>query len=241
MEGNEIDNIIKQKLESRELKPSPSAWERLENSLEESKVKSKKLLLYKSLTVAASISLIIGVFLNININEVEELKNEVIVLEEVQKDILSKETNNFKDTSLDQEIFEKKEIVSIDTKENKYATKKIEARIKEKPVLETKKVVYESTPEIIANNKTIEKTPTESKIKEKRIHVNSEDLLYAVTHTPEEVKKYYAKLELTRGDVLDSIKKQLKLSNVKVNPETILAEVESLIEDEEIQGSFKEN
>ena len=71
--------------------------------------------------------------------------------------------------------------------------------------------------------------------------MNSDDLLYAVTHSPEEVKEYYANLKLNRNDVLDSIKIKLKKSNLKINPEIILAEVERSIEDDTYQGNFRNN
>jgi glycerol-3-phosphate dehydrogenase len=70
------------------------------------------------------------------------------------------------------------------------------------------------------------------------IKVNADDLLYAVTHTPKEVKKYYAKYNIDREDVLKTIRNELKKSNIKVNPNTILAEVERTIDDEFFENTF---
>jgi len=63
-------------------------------------------------------------------------------------------------------------------------------------------------------------------------------LLFAVTHSSTEVKEYYAKLNLTREDVLSTIKNELKNSNIKVSPEAILAEVERTIGEEDFQNNF---
>jgi ABC-type uncharacterized transport system substrate-binding protein len=71
-----------------------------------------------------------------------------------------------------------------------------------------------------------------------KIKINANDLLFAVTHTPKEVKAYYAKYNVNREDVLKTIKSELKKSNLKVNPETILAEVERTIDDDVFQNNF---
>ena len=63
-------------------------------------------------------------------------------------------------------------------------------------------------------------------------------MLYAVTHSSQEVKEYYAKYNLSRDDVLRTIKSELKKSNIKVNPNIILAEVERTIDDDDFQNNF---
>ena len=62
--------------------------------------------------------------------------------------------------------------------------------------------------------------------------------MYAVTHSSTEVKQYYAKHNLTRDDVLKTIKSELQKSNIKINPNTILAEVERTIGEEDFQNNF---
>ena len=66
-------------------------------------------------------------------------------------------------------------------------------------------------------------------------------MLFAVTHSQKEVKAYYAKYQINRDDVLKTIKSELKKSNLKVNPETILAEVERSIDDDDFQNNFLKN
>ena len=75
-------------------------------------------------------------------------------------------------------------------------------------------------------------------IQNNSIKINSDDLLYAVTHTSKEVKAYYAKYNINREDVLKTIKGELKKSNLKVDPNTILAEVERSIDDDYFENSF---
>ena len=87
-------------------------------------------------------------------------------------------------------------------------------------------------------DKTEDKRNTLEKISISRIKVNSNDLLYSVTHSPTEVKAYYAKYNVNREDILKTIKYELKKSNLKVNPNTILAEVERGIDDDLFQNNF---
>ena len=63
-------------------------------------------------------------------------------------------------------------------------------------------------------------------------------MLFAVTHSSQEVKEYYAKYKINRKEILDTIQKQLIKSNLKINPETILAEVELDIEETDFQQNF---
>ena len=62
--------------------------------------------------------------------------------------------------------------------------------------------------------------------------------MYAVTHNKEDVKTYYARHSLDREDILRTIKSELKKSNIEVNPEIILAEVERTIDDDDFQNNF---
>ena len=71
-----------------------------------------------------------------------------------------------------------------------------------------------------------------------RIKINSNDLLYAVTHSKEEVKAYYAKYNINRDEVLQSIQNQLNKSNFKIDANTILAEVERDIDEDDFQNNF---
>jgi NhaP-type Na+/H+ and K+/H+ antiporter len=90
----------------------------------------------------------------------------------------------------------------------------------------------------VSINSSEEKKEVVQQIPNSRIKINSDDLLYAVSHNKEDVKTYYAKYNLKKEDILRTIKSELKKSNIKINPETILAEVERTIDDDDFQNNF---
>ena len=59
-----------------------------------------------------------------------------------------------------------------------------------------------------------------------------------MTHSKEEVKAYYAKYNINRDEVLQSIQNQLNKSNFKIDANTILAEVERDIDEDDFQNNF---
>ena len=99
--------------------------------------------------------------------------------------------------------------------------------------------------------KALEKKPLIVALKNKKntffekskssINVNPNDLLYAVTHSQNQVEAYYAKHNVTKEDVLNTIKSELKKSNLKVNPNVILAEVENKIATDNYENNFLKN
>lgn len=237
MEENKIDKIIKQKLDGRSLNPSLSAWERLESQLNETETKSKNKKNYKFFIVAASIALLLSMFLfNYNLTNTQEfIKNEEKVLVE-KKSIEEPALNTI-------ELKNKIDVKEFEDEEKLLATKTTikPNNNKVKKVIVTKTNKEKTFDEMLDSNaifKLSEPLPNKKSIikNKSRIRVNGDDLLYAVTHSKEEVIEYYAKLKLNRKDVLNTIKKQLKLSDLKIDPETILAEVEKSIENDEFEG-----
>ena len=85
---------------------------------------------------------------------------------------------------------------------------------------------------ILEESKILKRDPNSA------IKINADDLLFAVTHSPKEVSAYYAKYNVNRNDVLRTIKSELKKSNFKIDPNTILAEVERTIDDDIFQNNF---
>jgi hypothetical protein len=71
-----------------------------------------------------------------------------------------------------------------------------------------------------------------------RIKVNAADLLYAVTHGANGIEKKEAKPNMSKKEILKTIKSELYKSNLKVNPETILSEVEHAITNDIFQNNF---
>jgi len=70
------------------------------------------------------------------------------------------------------------------------------------------------------------------------IYVDSEALLLSVTSTREELRTFYQKYKVDRAEVLATIQDELKKSNLKIDPNTILAEVEKDVNEESFQNNF---
>jgi hypothetical protein len=92
--------------------------------------------------------------------------------------------------------------------------------------------------ETVVAKTTDTKSEIETKLSNGRISVDSDALLMSVTGSKEEVRAYYKKYKIDRAEVLLAIQKELKKSKVKVNPETILAEVELEVNEENFQNNF---
>jgi hypothetical protein len=147
-----------------------------------------------------------------------------------------------------EKVEKKKEGKSIEVKNvttNSIAFKEKHAPFKKEESLLNKKK------EKIRNVKIKENNPMIIPIKEEfstkvvtkqnlnsRIKVNAADLLYAVTHGANGIEKKEAKPNMSRKEILKTIKTELYKSNLKVNPETILSEVEHTITNDIFQNNF---
>ena len=254
MQTNNLDNNIKEKLQNRAFQPSASAWERLSAQLDE-QPKQKKRGWFFYIGAAASILLLITIGFQIfSKNDDQIVPENIITNETIDIEKVDKRIDKFIN-----EIPAEKAIVNTDEVEEKQKNKKTVISTKENSYPKQKQVIIAKNNEI-KNNKTVitqvveneiiidKKTPNKTKLdlnnnalqqnKNSRIKINSDDLLFAVTHSPQEVKTYYAKYNVNRGDVLKTIKSELKKSNLKVKPETILAEVESTIIEDDFQNNF---
>ena len=235
MEENKIDKLIADKLKNRDLTTSPSAWERLSTKLDEQEVKHKPKY-YKY--VAAAIVLLIGLTVFWQLEFTSENKKEIAVVKKGKEEKKKRENRKEKREKREEkgkvskEDGSKKTIKKI-TNEIFVKEKKIENRKERIEKRKEKREIIDIDKGTFLKKEELNKDKTNSRIK-----VNANDLLYAVTHTSEENKIYYAKLKMTRTDVLDTIKKELKLINLNISPETILAEVEQTIEAEEFDNGF---
>ncbi|MGG6231226.1 hypothetical protein [Tenacibaculum sp. SDUM215027] len=240
MSSNNIDKHIAEKLKNRELKPSNSAWERLEARLDNQEaIKKKSWFLYVGYAAGFALLVSFGAFYFTDSNSRTPVK-EVIVDTPV-------DTLKFNNQEIEQLIRNTDEAV-VKNEEN--TQEKSQLQKKEKIIIVAKQSTFNEE-EMIFKNIQDEKLSKEevvaevnelivSKKKEfnSRVKVNSDDLLFAVTHSTEEVKEYYAKNKVKREDVLKTIEDELKKSNLKIDPNIILAEVERTIDDEEFKGDF---
>lgn len=240
-----IDKHIKNKFEERAIQPSVSAWERLSDQLDmHARRKRRRRFFY--ISSAASILLLVSIFvLSSKDDPIESpiIPEKMIVNDPVKTPEVKK---GFEDLQLKEEISIAendaltKEIVPRKAPGNKATSPKKELVpiVTPKTVISEKEVIAKvDKPKEINMNNNLDKTKANKKINTSRISVNSEALLYSVTHTEAEVIAYYRAYKLDREDVLKSIELQLKKSNLKIDARTILADVERDIDD----ASFKEN
>jgi len=254
MQTNKIDKQIADKLKNRELTPSVSAWERLSNQLDEQQA-SKKSNWYKYAGYAASIVLLISVGFTFFTEKAVENGKEIIsnvaidTLELNDDKVNVKEIINIENalaTKEEKKVEEKVTKKKIEDRVIKYQQKKnysiasvnkslrkVEEIKKEDLFKENTIVIANADKKVIKETSVIKKERVNSRVK-----VNGDDLLFAVTHSPEEVQEYYAKYKINRKEVLNTIQKELIKSNLKIDPETILAEVELDIEETDFQQNF---
>ncbi|WP_439131560.1 hypothetical protein [Polaribacter sp.] len=248
---NKIDKNIKEKLENRTFEPSASAWERLSVQLDE-QPRQKKFGWFFYIGAAASILLLVTIGLQVFSKDSKDvfIKDEIVVSPDQKKIINQKIDKLINEVPIPEAVVIKealqiqKEIVHspvIAKDYNKIVSKNshkkmgivkagIAAKSDEQETLIKLKI--EENKSKYASQKPLKQDPNST------IKINANDLLYAVTHSSKEVKAYYAKYEINREDVLKTIKGELKKSNLKVNPNTILAEVERSIDDDYFENSF---
>ncbi|QMU65391.1 MAG: hypothetical protein GKR88_14580 [Flavobacteriaceae bacterium] len=256
---NKLDKEFRKKLQTRKIQPSASAWERLSyqlNYLEEKKKRGR----FLYIGYAASVLLMISLFFFLN----DTSKNEKIILENtiVKKDMTIpqidkqkvKEVVKQEDavvTNSAKRII-RKEVADRNIQEGKLsqvAVKQLSTAQKnlQKELvtdLKVQKKVFipqkekQTVVETRVNKDGIWDKETNFKETNYRISVSSDALLYAVTHTKEEVKKYYQKYKVSRAAVLKAIEKELQKTNLKIDPKIILAEVERDVREESFQNNF---
>ncbi len=88
MEPLNLENNIREKLENRELKPSPDAWKKLESQLNKKQPKKKNTGRYYMAASIAGLLITVSVFLN---NNTAEVKNEIVIEEVQQKEAIQVE------------------------------------------------------------------------------------------------------------------------------------------------------
>lgn len=238
MQTNNFEKHLVEKLKNRTVTPSESAWERLSTQLDEEEGKSKK---KKFFYLGYAASIVVVVALGVLYNQQEQkqipIENNKHILTDV--DTTNQKTEEEKKT-IEKTIIE--EGIANNVVQQKSEKRKklvvIKEDVKKQTILEEQPIKEKVQKEVLKekHDKTII-TKEKHKIP-KRIRINADDLLYAVTHSPDEVKAYYAKYNINRKNVLDTIQKQLRKTNLKIDPELILAEVENSIEEADFQENF---
>ncbi|WP_299677801.1 hypothetical protein [uncultured Tenacibaculum sp.] len=248
MQTDNFDKQIAEKLKNRRLSPSGSAWERLSNQLDEvdqSKRKNKMVVLGYVASILLLVSIGIFYLKGETNNSIEFPKEEIVtktnikvkdneilettIKEDIQPVVLAK-TDEVEKNKATTKTIDKNQDIKLTQKEFNKKIDFVKAEIKDDKLLAVKQ---ELTKDTVVVQKIKSVIPTT-----KRIYVNADDLLYAVTHTPEQVKEYYAKYNINRNDIIDTVRYKLSKSNLKIDPEVILAEVENAIDESYYQENF---
>jgi hypothetical protein len=263
MKEDKIDQEIRSKLHERTIQPSTSAWERLSCQLDDVEQKKKRHWFFY-VGYAASIALIVSLFfLWTQGDEKEPQLPEVLVQEEVETPQVDT-TKEFHSLPVEGNAIVQNDNVETrdletglrqaqsDRKEN--SKKAIQKDSSFKGMEDNSVIAQKKQPDAskVDVNETIKKltqqeettiVSTDSAFIQKkgsntRISVSSDALLMSVTGTREEVRAYYKKYKIDRAEVLATIEKELKKSSLKVDPQTILAEVEQDVNEENFQNNF---
>ena len=246
METDKIDKIARDAFKTRVIEPSGSAWERMSNQLDVIPHKSRNNWL-KALAYAASVLLIISVAFFMNTDDVNLpiIPNEIVV-QPIDSTKLKK--HDFKTVAPVQEAIVKSNQIEeavITKKRNATLIKKKQfgnkdqQKFKQPTILNETRIALVDKKTVI-QEETIKKTvPVTEKVTiQTRIKVDSNALLYAVTHTDKELQQYYAKYKVDRADVLKTIENQLQKMNLKIDPKVMLAEVEKTIGEDSFKRNF---
>ena len=221
-----LENNIREKLENRELKPSPDAWKKLEAQLKTPQPKKKVGGWYYAAASVVGLLIAVSVFFNNNSVEVKNqiVNQEIQPIEKGQNDV---EVVSEKDESLPDENLKKKAKSSeeTNTKQNPKPmptskSSEIDKKIKRSEMLAdqpTKVVPKDSKvtphPEVIQQDKIFNAKVDEVVASVKSLQKRNEEI------TAEEVETL---LNNARRD----IQTQRILSNPKVNATALLQEVE---------------
>jgi hypothetical protein len=248
MGTNNIDKNIKEKFANRTFEPSASAWERLSSQLDQQPQKKKKGWFFY-IGAAASILLLVSIgFQLFSDNPIgDKPMKEIIVVNPIDTNVIDTKIDKFiNEIPIEKALVNVNEVDERETKSTLKNTNVVVKSPKSYPK-ESRIIIAKNEVQIIkenVDNNVLEKKLSEVKKEalqqnpNSRIKINSIDLLYAVTHNKEDVKTYYARHSLDREDILRTIKSELEKSNIKVNPETILAEVERTIDEDDFQNNF---
>mgnify|MGYP005992462195 CR=1 FL=1 len=268
METNNIDKTVRDSFRSRTIQPSKSSWERLSNQLDIAQEKKRKnWFLYVGYAASVLLLITVAFFMNTDDVTEPLTPNTIVTLPTIDtskfvkptiKNTIPVETVIVKADKVE----EKKQQNKRSVKKRKPQIK--EAKIIENDpiviadatidVKKENKNTFKENRIIIDNNsllKSVDQTtttvaeaaiviPEETKkiFKQGNIKINSDALLYAATNPDKDVNEYYKKYDIDRKDVLKNIQKELNKTNLKVNANTLLTDVEKKIDEETFKKSF---
>lgn len=214
MEPNKIDIKIKEKLVSREIKPSAQAWDRLDAMLSVTENKKKKS--YSWLYIAASFVLfaIIGFwFYNQSDNNNNIIIEDTVVITKENEKLIDTLSTNKINTNQENFIAKPVEVIVENTTKQNRNTESVSQKNTIKKALQVKEqvngIAQNNSKEIITNENEQVKNTTNK-------YITGEMILAAVENRPIEKK------ELSNKEVK---------SKVRVNTSSLLSSVETELDE----------
>lgn len=242
MKTTKIDISIQKKLANLTITPSSSAWERLSLQLDQQKTvrKQKKIVLFTG--VAASIF----IFISLSFLKTSITKQPTLIYGSLCSNPINVEFNSHSITSIEHQLMFT-EIIPQKTKKTiqrnhhlrfNNAINHIQKKIDIHKTFTTNKIpeIRKSTIEL-KFQKIIDYNKNSLK-KSSKVKVNSEALLYAVSHSKEEIEQYYAQNHLQRNEVLKEVKDELLKHGIQIDPQVILTNIEQTIDEESFKSNF---
>lgn len=219
MEPNNIENQIREKLNSREIQPSEMSWDRLDAMLsvaEEKKTKRFPFLSFQFIGIAASILvfLSVGLFFINQKEEVSGIDNQIVTKEvennkEQNDSVITKQnfTNEITNQQEEQvaainnkpQIINKKSSESFNQNNQKTGVNPIINKEKEIEYQATEVIAQKDMPRIISQEKI--EMP-------KKVAVNVDDLLASVEKTSK--KEANAKVKVNANSLLSQVDGELE-------------------------------
>jgi hypothetical protein len=207
MEQNKIETQIREKLNSRKIKPTEMAWDKLDAMLSlAEQTKSKRS--FGWLNIAAGILVFLSiVFYFFNQNSIENsTENNVVVKDEVNKDV--NENNSFKINKQEEKVAENPKLKTKNPQQSSKTFNQINPKL-----IESNPEKLSGNPEVIAENPIAKIT-----IDEKPIQVKSQlddiDALLATASKSikEKSQKSDSKIKINSGALLTQVDEEVDLT-----------------------------
>lgn len=219
MGPNNIENQIREKLNSREIKPTEMAWDRLDAMLsvaEEKKTKRSRFLSFQFIGIAASILVFLSVGLFF-INQKEEISNDnnTVVTKEIennngQKDsVITKQnfTNEIINKQEDQ-VAQNSQPTTHNPQPSKESFNSINQRTNQKSIINKEKQIEYQVTEVIAQKDMPKISSQEKIVQPKKVVVNVDELLASVEKTTK--KESNVKVKVNANSLLSQVDGELE-------------------------------
>ncbi len=230
-----LENNIREKLENRELKPSPDAWKKLESQLDRKQPKRKSTTWYYIAASIVGLLIAVPVFINQNTSEVE---NSFVVENDQPKDVIQKETETFQESNNPSEVGNvSKKMKTENEPKQKKELKPVPVQKESEIDKKIKKSEALATSQEIRNSIDSEKPVQDPNIEENEIfNAKVDEVVASIKTLHKENKEVTAEeVETLLNNARRDIQTQRILNSPKISASELLEEVEW-----ELEKSFRD-